>query len=393
MTERPIDHSQGITEFRSVFGADPSHVAHAPGRINLIGEHIDYCGGLVMPMTIKQETRGYYRFTGRSEVRVFSGRFNQLNVINPLDVMSLASGVWGDYVRGLLRIGTHRQLGRGFDLWLTSDLSGGGLSSSASLLALLALVNHHALSNQIVDDSNASFRLTLALLCQQVENNFVGVPSGVMDPVSILMGGLIKLDCQTLKFERLRSIPETHCLVVMDTGVPRTLAASGYAERVAEIEQIEALNPAIANRQRLAQLDAQTADLVLENLDAPVLKARACHIFTEQTRVEKSALALADRDLVQLGHLMNESHRSLSKDYQVSCDALDHITQISRDSGYALGARMTGAGFGGCAIALVPKVDADRHNAAVEEAYQLHTGLKPALLVAEPGGSAHIVAI
>jgi galactokinase len=214
-----------------------------------------------------------------------------------------------------------------------------------------------------------------------------------MDPVSILMGGLIKLDCQTLKFERLRSIPETHCLVVMDTGVPRTLAASGYAERVAEIEQIEALNPAIANRQRLAQLDAQTADLVLENLDAPVLKARACHIFTEQTRVEKSALALADRDLVQLGHLMNESHRSLSEDYQVSCDALDHITQISRDSGYALGARMTGAGFGGCAIALVPKVDADRHNAAVEEAYQLHTGLKPALLVAEPGGSAHIVAI
>lgn len=393
MTEEPIDHSQGIVQFRNVFGANPTHVAQAPGRINLIGEHIDYCGGLVMPMTIKQATLGYYRFTGRSEVRVFSGRFDALDVFNPLDVMRLATGAWGDYVRGLLRIGAHRQLGRGFDLWLTSDLSSGGLSSSASLLALLALVNHHALSDQIVDDSNSSFRLTLALLCQQVENNFVGVPSGVMDPVSILMGGLIKLDCRTLQFERLRPIPESHCLVVMDTGVARTLAASGYAERVAEIAQIEGLSRDITNRQPLAQLDSQSTDLVLENLIDPVLKARARHIFTEQSRVEKSALALADSDLAQLGRLMNESHQSLSEDYQVSCDALDRITQISRDSGYALGARMTGAGFGGCAISLVPKVDAERHNAVVATAYQLQTGLKPALLMAEPGSSAHIVAL
>ncbi|MGB2331193.1 MAG: galactokinase family protein, partial [Pseudomonadales bacterium] len=193
MTEKIVQHRQAADQFYKVFGEQPTHVAQAPGRINVIGEHIDYCGGLVMPMTIKQQTRGYYRFTGRSEVRVFSDRFDALNRFNPLDVMRLPSGSWGDYVQGLLKIGAHRQLGRGFDLWLTSDLSGGGLSSSASLLALLAMVNHHALSEQIVDDSNSSFRLTLALLCQQVENNFVGVPSGVMDPVSILMGGLIKL--------------------------------------------------------------------------------------------------------------------------------------------------------------------------------------------------------
>ncbi len=393
MTEKIVQHRQAADQFYKVFGEQPTHVAQAPGRINVIGEHIDYCGGLVMPMTIKQQTRGYYRFTGRSEVRVFSDRFDALNRFNPLDVMRLPSGSWGDYVQGLLKIGAHRQLGRGFDLWLTSDLSGGGLSSSASLLALLAMVNHHALSDQIVDDSNPSFRLTVALLCQQVENNFVGVPSGVMDPVSILMGGLIKLDCRTLKFERLRPIPESHCLVVMDTGMPRTLAASGYAERVREIAQIESFHSGVNHRQGLAQLDAGTADSILSGLSDPKLKARARHIFSEQARVEKAAEALSEGNLSRLGHLMNESHRSLSEDYQVSCGPLDQITQASRDSGLALGARMTGAGFGGCAIALVAKIDVEQHNAVVAASYQKQTGVKPMLLIAESGNGARIDAL
>ena len=394
-----IDQALAQTQFVHLFNAAPSFAVRSPGRINLIGEHIDYCGGLVMPMAIAQSTQGWYRFSGTSQIRIYSARFDTLTTFNPHDVMQPPKGTWEDYVQGILNLGAHRQAGCGFDLWVTSDLHAGGLSSSASFLGLLALVNHHALTGARIELSDVSQRLTSALLCQQVENQFVGVPSGIMDPASVLLGGLMTLDCRTLKFQRLQAIPETHRLVIMDTGVPRTLAASGYAQRVAEVGAIETL---IANRDStdktsryagLATLSDDQMAKVLSLLASDPLKNRARHIFSEQARVVQAAVALERADMGALGRLMNESHQSLSVDYVVSCPELDLITQLSRDSGLALGARMTGAGFGGCAISLVPVEHLEAHQGWVASAYRQQTGIEPILLASEVAEGADIIAL
>ena len=394
-----IDEATAQAQFEHLFNAKPSFAVRCPGRINLIGEHIDYCGGLVMPMAIAQSTQGWYRFNGTSQIRIYSARFDALSSFNPHDVLQPPKGTWEDYVQGILNLGAHRQAGCGFDLLVTSDLNAGGLSSSASFLGLLALVNHHALTGARIESRDVSQRLTLALLCQQVENQFVGVPSGIMDPASVLLGGLMTLDCRTLKFQPLQAIPETHRLVIMDTGVPRTLAASGYAQRVAEVGAIETL---IANRDStditsryagLATLPDDQMAKVLALLASDPLKHRARHIFSEQARVVQAALALEKEDMGVLGHLMNESHQSLSVEYDVSCPELDLITQLSRDSGLALGARMTGAGFGGCAISLVPVEHLEAHQAWVMRAYRQQTGIEPILLASEVAEGANIIAL
>ena len=395
MTEEAISQDQ----FEHLFNAAPSFAVRSPGRINLIGEHIDYCGGLVMPMAIAHSTQGWYRFNGTSQVRIYTTRFETLTTFNPHDVMQPPKGTWEDYVQGILNLGAHRQAGCGFDLWVTSDLHAGGLSSSASFLGLLALVNHHALTGDRIELSDVSQRLTLALLCQQVENQFVGVPSGIMDPASVLLGGLMTLDCRTLKFQRLQAIPETHRLVIMDTGVPRTLAASGYAQRVAEVGAIETLiadNDSTNKTTRysgLATLPDDRVTQALSLLESDPLKIRARHIFSEQARVLQSALALENNDMGALGRLMNESHHSLSVDYDVSCPELDLITQLSRDSGLGLGARMTGAGFGGCAISLIPVEHLEAHEAWVTNAYLQQTGIEPVLLASEVAAGADIIAL
>ncbi len=204
------------------------------------------------------------------------------------------------------------------------------------------------------------------------------------------------LDCRTLKFQRLQAIPETHRLVIMDTGIPRTLAASGYAQRVADVAAIETrmansdLAHEPARSSGLATLPDDRVAQVLSLLASDPLKRRARHIFSEQARVVQSARALEKNDMAALGRLMNESHQSLSVDYDVSCPELDLITQLSRDSGLALGARMTGAGFGGCAISLVPVSQLEAHQAQVTSAYQRQTGITPVLLVSEVAEGAGI---
>ncbi len=374
----------GLQRFAASFGYRPDFYVRSPGRINLIGEHIDYCGGLVMPMAIGQATHGWYGFNGTSSIRIFSERFNELAVINPLDVMSGASGHWSDYSQGLLRFSAHRKLGRGFDVYLTSDISAGGLSSSASLLALLSMVDHHALTGQIIPLADHSERLRLAMLCQRVENAYVGVPSGIMDPASVLLGEIMTLSCQTLKYQRLAPISHDYRLVIMDTQVPRTLAGSGYAARVAEVRAIEAVLNSAVPRGGLAQCPPTERDDHLLRLSDPVLKRRAQHIFDEQQRVILAAEALNRLDMAGLGALMNQSHRSLSADYEVSCPELDLVCELSVQSGYSLGARMTGAGFGGCAISLVDAKNVEAHAEFVSAQYQLQTGLKPVVQSCEP---------
>ena len=380
-----------LKEFNQRFDGSPTHYIRSPGRINLIGEHIDYCGGLVMPMAINQSIHGWYRFNQSSQINVYSEQFGQQVAINPLDVAQKPCGQWRDYPQGILRLGVHRQLAKGFDLYIRSDIDAGGLSSSASLLAMMSLINHQALTGEVLALGARGERLSLALLCQQAENQFVGVPSGIMDPVSVLIGGAIVLACQTLKFEQLKALPLDYCFVVMDTRVPRTLASSGYAQRVDEIQQIKSILGEKIPAGGLALCPEAEMVNCLDKLTDPSLNRRARHIFSEQRRVKQAADAINADDLEQFGQLMQDSHRSLQRDYEVSCPELDLICSLSKSSGLSLGARMTGAGFGGCAISLIRTRDARSHASLVKNRYMAETGLEPRLITCEPATGTQII--
>lgn len=379
--------------FREVFGHTASHRIIAPGRINLIGEHIDYCGGQVMPMAIDQHTSAMFRGNGGSTIRVFSDRYNELVTVVPHDVVTKKRDHWSDYVQGLLRESAHRSINKGFDLLVRSTLDSGGLSSSSSFLALLALANHFALTGETVSPSDKGLRLQLALNCQRTENSFVGIPSGIMDPASILLGGLMQLDCNTLKYSQLNPLPEAYCIIILDTSTPRTLAGSGYAERVEEVRHIEKILGHDRPKNGLANLDPNQLATAQGKLPGSTLKRRLKHLVSEQQRVLQAAECLADGNIASLGELMNASHASLQSCYEVSSPELDVITTISRQHPATLGSRMTGAGFGGCAISLCHRELVDEHNKTVSEAYFRSTGLRAGLHITDTALPATITSI
>lgn len=382
-----------LGSFEKTFQAAPTHRIHAPGRVNLIGEHIDYAGGLVMPMTIQLGTTALMQPNERSEIRVYSERFNEMAIIRPHQVDKGVRGHWSDFVQGHLLAASHRSVGRGFDLYVTSNLEVGGLSSSAAFLAVIALANqlasgsgHHELS---LDDTE---RLAIALQCQQVENEWIGVPCGIMDPAAILLGGVRQLDCQTLRSIALPSLSESVSLLLMDTKVPRTLATSAYEERVNELQAISDIGQqaGLGRIRHLATLSEPDADTLAQSVQSDVLKRRLRHVVSEQARVVSAASALADQDYPRLGVLMNQSHYSLRDDYHVSCKELDWITEASREAVGGLGARLTGAGFGGAAIALVETANISDHMSAVRDVFVEKAGYEPVLQPLQTGSRADI---
>ena len=330
---------------------------------------------------------------GRSEIRVYSERFKEMAIIRPHQVGTGAQGHWSDYARGLLLTTTHRSVGHGFDLYVTSNLEMGGLSSSAAFLAVIALANqwvsgpgHHSLS---LDDTE---RLAIALQCQQVENEWIGIPCGIMDPAAILLGGVRQLDCQTLRSTALPNLDEGVSLLLMDTKVPRTLAASAYEERVNELQAICDIGQqaGLGRIRHLATLSEPDAERLGQSVQSDILKRRLRHVLSEQARVISAARALANQDYPRLGALMNQSHYSLRDDYHASCKELDWITEASREAVGGLGARLTGAGFGGAAIALVKTADISDHMSAVRDAFVEKAGYEPILQPLRTGSRADI---
>ena len=388
----PVQTQKALrARFVAQFGADPLFEISAPGRVNLIGEHIDYTGGLVMPMTIQLETRALMRPNQRSEIRVFSERFSEHVVVRPHEVSRTLKGHWSDFVKGYALVSCHRQIGAGFDLYVTSNLEMGGLSSSASFLAVIALANRIQTQGEAsalsLDDTE---RLAIALQCQQVENEWIGVPCGIMDPSSILLGGIRQLDCQTLKSTLLPKLSDDIALVLMDTKVPRTLASSAYKDRVRQLHAIAEMGESIGQRRlrHLATLSDDQVSALMAAVTDDTLKRRLRHVSTEQRRVLRAAEALRQSDYLTLGDLMNQSHASLRDDYEVSCEALDWITAASREAPGSLGARLTGAGFGGAAIALVHSGALEAHNDSVREAFAHHSGYEPELVTLRTGSRA-----
>jgi galactokinase len=310
-------------------------VAHAPGRVNLIGDHTDYTGGLVLPMAIDRETVVRVVPDAPPVVRLASLQEAGEAVVD-LDVAepSRLAPPWARYVGAV--VAEVRPV-HGWTGTVTSTVPvGAGLSSSAALEVACAL----ALG---ADPGDA---LALARLCQRAEHRAVGVPSGIMDQlasVAGVAGAALLIDCHALSVTPAPLPPADEVeVVVVHSGQARTLAGSAYAERVAQCAAAEAeIGPL-----RLATVDDVAA------IGDPLVRARARHVVTENARVRAFAAAMAAGDVAGAGRLMDESHASLAGDYAVSTPVLDALCDRLRSVPGVLGARLTGAGFGGCVVAL-----------------------------------------
>ena len=359
--------------FKELFGTnDDIHQFHCPGRVNLIGEHIDYLGGLVMPAAISLGLTATVRMNNSHSIGIHSTDFNETCAFDLRSLPSVRQNHWTDFIVGVLL--NLRQQGiepSGCDLLIESDLpKGTGLSSSAALEVLCYYMFHSMFTGGEPD------RVKMAVECQKIENGFVGLNCGIMDQFAVANGRsdhAIVLNCGSLEYELTPLNLKNNSLLIINSNKPRTLAESAYNERRQQCDNALKL---IAQARPIHQLvDATESDLDL--IADPVLKRRARHAFSEQTRVERSADALRNGDLNTFGKWMNESHTSLRDDFEVSCPELDFIVNEFRKNPSCLGVRMTGAGFGGCCIALVATNAVGAMTEQLERSYTLRFGFAP----------------
>lgn len=346
-------------------------VFFAPGRVNLIGEHLDYNGGLVLPAAITLGITASYtpRTDNKIVLRSATHPFSKEIFIEDEIEFSPANH-WTNYPLGVIaQLKKEGQNLSGCEILFESTLpEGSGLSSSAAVEVLTA----YAILSQTQNQINLPW---LASFCKQVENEFIGVQCGIMDQYAVALGkkdNAILLDCQQLKHKYVPFELGDYRLVIMNTQKPRSLIHSKYNERKAEcdeaLKQIQTVHPETEN--------LATADIVWLNvLSNETLQKRARHVITEQLRVKESVKVMQMNDLSTFGRLMNASHASLKNDYEVTGIELDTLAETAQQVKGCLGARMTGAGFGGCAIAIVHQSAMEQFKNTVTEKYNAVTGL------------------
>lgn len=337
--------SRAESTFQSVFGYAPAVTGRAPGRVNLLGEHTDYQGGFVLPAAIPQQATVSIGKNGGHAHRLHSANLHQTLTV---EVGEVGTG-FAPYLTGSVALcGVHEAL----DIWVWSDVPSGGLSSSAAL-ELATLRAMRELYRLPLDD------VQLALIGQKVEHEYVGVMCGVMDQMASSLADtehMLFLDTRSLERRRL-PLPSGTQILVLDSGVPRRLAGSGYNERCAQVEEASRLLgvPQLRDVHDVSQLS------VLPEL----LHRRARHVVSENARVLEALTA----DAARFGTLMNASHASLQGDYQVSHPQVDVLVALLQAHPRVYGARMTGAGFGGAVVALVQEGQAAQMAAEVLAQY------------------------
>ena len=370
-----------LTAFNREYGSggQPVQCYFSPGRVNLIGEHIDYNGGYVFPAALTLGIYGAIRLRRDQLIRLKSLNASPLVTVDlTLPIAYQLSDGWANYPKGvieqLLACGFSLQ---GCDILIAGDLpDGAGLSSSAALLVLAAFMLRSANGDTKID------RAEIARFCQQVENHFIGVNCGIMDQFTVAMGQencAILLNCETLEYTYIPVALAEYQLVILNTNKKRELAESKYNERRSECEQALAV---IRHHKPLDNLcQAVPADIDTWLTD-PILTRRARHVVTENNRVHAAVQLLAKGDLEGFAALMTQSHLSLRDDYEVSGPELDAIVARALAAPGCAGARMTGAGFGGCAIALVKTAQLQPFMAAVGAGYKADTGREAVFYVA-----------
>lgn len=373
-------------KFAEIFGNQETNQYFSPGRINLIGEHTDYNGGYVFPASITYGTYGVARRREDDRVLVYSTNFEELGVIS-FTVNELnydKNDNWANYVKGVIL--TLKEAGykidSGFELLVEGTIpNGAGLSSSASLELLVGVVLEGLFNLDVT-------RLELVKMGKKVENEFIGVNSGIMDQFAIGFGEedkAILLDTNTLEYEMVPVVLNDYAIVIMNTNKRRELADSKYNERRAECEEALACLQTKLEIRALGELSKAEFDANQNLIGNEILMKRAKHAVYENERTKKAKEALTANDLEEFGNLLNASHASLRDDYEVTGLELDTLVATAQKQEGVLGARMTGAGFGGCAIALVKesKIHAFKNN--VYEEYLKVVGYAPVFYVAHIG--------
>ena len=374
--------SQIEKKFLETFGAEPDLVAAAPGRVNLIGEHIDYSDGFVLPFAIKDRTLVAARKRGDSTVRIASAQ--RRNKIVTVDISTVKPGLKGEWERYALGVLWALGVKEGVDLLIDGHVPlGAGLSSSAALECSVATAMNHLF--------DLGFNLEeLARLTQKAENQYVGVPCGIMDQSVSLMatqGSALLLDCRDLT---TKNIPFDVAssgleLLIIDTQAHHALTDGGYAERRASCESVVA-KFGISSLRELSMEQLENSRGLLTETEF----VRARHAVTEMKRVLECVEALSNSDFEKVGQLINQSHSSLRDDYTVSCPELDTAVEAALAAG-ALGSRMVGGGFGGSAIALIQASKTTETIKAVEKAFSSKGFKAPRFFTSLPSQGAELL--
>ena len=365
--------------FLNLYGRPPDLVVRSPGRVNLIGDHTDYNDGFVLPVAIDRYTRLAAGVRSDNRVVAHSGASGE---VVSFDLTDLEPGgpAWGEYLKGVLHVFGYG--GPGLDLVIESDVPlGAGLSSSAALELATARV--------IAETGGRHWDPTAAArLCQLAENDWVGTQCGIMDQLVVASaseGHALLIDCRSLEAASI-SLPGEAAVVVLDTGTRRRLATSEYNQR----RQACARAAAAYGVGALRDVDAgditdRPVGLVVKDWN------RARHVVLENARVLAAARAMGDDDLAAFGRLMIESHDSLRELFEVSTHELDRMVELAIEQPGCWGARMTGAGFGGCAVAIFDRTQVAAGISRIAPRYQAETGVEPEIYVCQAATGTMIV--
>ena len=354
MNTHPL-YTQFIDRFED--SSKPMHGFYAPGRVNLIGDHTDHCGGLVFPCAIDKGTTLLIRRRDDDQVKLASMNFELMASLKPEELSQKYGDNWINYVLGV--IDQFRKRGvetKGFECLFSGNIpNGGGLSSSASLEVVTAFA-----LNRIFDANFSDLELVKIALA--AENEFVGVNCGIMDQYAIAMAQkdyAMMLDCNTLECEQTPLIMDGYRIVIVNSNQRRDLLDSKYNER---FQECQTATSEMRDKLNIKQLADITPSQLAENLNSfssETLAKRTKHVVNEHHRVKQAVTALKANDLALFGKLMNESHESMSKDFEASTSIIDKLIEISINTEGVIGARMTGGGFGGCTVNIVAETEVD----------------------------------
>jgi galactokinase len=382
-----------LAAFHQRFGTDPEFVARAPGRVNLLGEHVDYNDGFVLPAAIDQFTLVAFRRSGSARSTLLAldlseeTSFDQQSILYKQDSNGVALSVWARYPAGVLwAINTAGLETPGMEAVLASDVPrGAGLSSSASV-EMAFTVAWEKLGNWILPS------IQLAQIGLQAETQFVGVNCGIMDQFASACGvrdRLLYLDCRSLDWRTVR-LPENTVIVIADTSVRRSLADSAYNERHDSCkEAVRILKEYLPEIRALRDVRVEQFHQYAGQLPNTVAK-RAQHIVEEIARTERAVELLEKNQIIQFGELMNTCHASLRDLYEVSCPELDAMVALAQSLAGCYGARLTGAGFGGCTVNLVARQAAEGFAHDLEAGYTKKTGLQPKIYICRAADGAGV---
>ena len=376
--------------FKQIFNLEAKRNFFSPGRINLIGEHIDYSGGNVFPSAITFGTYAVVRERNDRIVRLYSENFEAKGIIQVnLDTLVFdEKDDWANYPKGVLKmlLDAGYKLDNGFDALFFGNIpNGAGLSSSASLEVLTGLIA--TTINDVTIDM-----LDIVKLSQKAENEFVGVQCGIMDQFAVGMAkkdSAMLLNTNTLEYSYVPVNLEDNIIVIMNTNKRRGLADSAYNERRTQCETALKILQSVEHKEYLCDYSLEFLEENKSLLSDPLVYKRAHHAITENERSLKASKVLLENDLESFGLLMNQSHVSLRDDYDVTGIELDTIVEAAWDHPATIGARVTGAGFGGCAIAIVNQDSVDDFIESVQSKYSKTIGYKADFYVASIGQGAH----